>query len=110
MLHATVPLGTECVIATEGLSALKRLKETSFDAVFCDVSMPRMDGIAFHRRLQDLDPVLARHLVFVSGDVLHRDWDRAKSAADRTTIEKPFDPQQVRETALHLLASRGTPS
>ena len=104
------PLGIECVIATDGLSALERLKEASFDAVFCDVSMPGMDGIAFHRRLQDLDPVLARHLVFVSGDVLHRDWDRAKSAADRTTIEKPFDPQQVRETALHLLASRGTPS
>lgn len=101
------PLGIECEIATDGVSALERLKETAFDAVFCDVSMPGMDGIAFHRRLQGLDPVLARHLVFVSGDVLHRDWDRAKSAIDRPTIEKPFDPQLVRETALQLLVSRG---
>ena len=53
------------------------------------------------------DPAMAQHLVFVSGDVLHRNWDQVKAVADLPVIEKPFDPQQVREAALALLAAKG---
>ena len=98
------PLGVESVIATDGQSALDRLAETSFDGIFCDVSMPGMDGITFYNRLQQTNPILARHLIFVSGDVMHRDWDRLKASVDRPVIEKPFDPRQVRDAALSLLA------
>lgn len=101
------PLGIDCILATDGHSALQRLTEQRLDAVFCDVSMPGMDGITFYHRLKVVDPVLARHLVFISGDVLHRDWDNLKATVDRPIIEKPFDPQQVRDAALLLLTPRG---
>ena len=101
------PLGIDCEIATDGLSALQRLTTMRFDAVFCDISMPGMDGIAFYERLLALDPDLARHLVFVSGDILHRNLSRARQIADRPVIEKPFDPQMVRATALQLLDRQG---
>jgi PAS domain S-box-containing protein len=101
------PLNIECVIAADGHSALQRLAEVSFDAVFCDVSMPGMDGITFFHTLNATNPILASHLVFVSGDVLHRDWDRIKTTIDRPIIEKPFDPQQIRDAALQLLAPEG---
>lgn len=101
------PLGIECVIATDGHAALARVAETQFDAVFCDVSMPGMDGITFYHRLKDANPVLAAHLIFISGDVLHRNWDRIKSTLDRPILEKPFDPEQIREAALSLLAPEG---
>ncbi len=101
------PLGIECVLATDGTSALQHLSQTSFDGVFCDVGMPGMDGITFFHRLKETNPILASHLIFISGDVLHRDWDRLKSIVDRPIIEKPFDPQHVREAALSLLAPEG---
>jgi len=57
--------------------------------------------------LLGLDPDRAGRLVFVSGDLLHRNLDRVKKAVDRPMIEKPFDPQLVRETALCLLDRQG---
>lgn len=101
------PLGIECVLATDGMSALQRLSETGFDGIFCDVSMPGMDGISFFNRLKETNPILARHLIFISGDVLHRDWKGLATVADRPIIEKPFDPQLVRAAALSLLAPEG---
>ncbi|MDP2083629.1 MAG: PAS domain S-box protein [Gemmobacter sp.] len=104
------PLGLDCVIASDGRSALQRVAEQDFDAVFCDVSMPGMDGIAFYAQLRAENPRLASHLVFVSGDVLHRNWDSIRSTVDRPIIEKPFDPQQVRDVALQLLMPKGSPT
>lgn len=66
------PLGIECVLATDGASALQQLSQTTFDGVFCDVAMRGKDGITLFHRLEDTNPLLARHLNFVSGDVLHR--------------------------------------
>lgn len=103
------PLGIDCVIASDGQSALDRLGEMTFDGIFCDVSMPGMDGITFYNRLNATNPLLARHLIFISGDVLHREWDRLKASVDRPVIEKPFDPRQVREAALSLLGKEGGP-
>ena len=101
------PIGIECIIAADGQSALARIREMSFDGIFCDVSMPGMDGISFFQTLRDSIPALAERLIFISGDVLHRDWDRIKSSIGRPIIEKPFDPQQVREAALRLLTPGG---
>ena len=103
------PLGIESVLASDGKAALERLAETAFDAVFCDVSMPGMDGITFYNQLKVANPFLANRLVFISGDVLHREWDKLKAAGDRPIIEKPFDPQQVRDAALRLLQDEGGP-
>ena len=101
------PLGLDCAIATDGNDALRRIAETPFDAVFCDVSMPGMDGITFYHILKQTNPLLAAHLVFISGDVLHRNWEGFKSTVDRPILEKPFDPEQIRHAALTLLAPTG---
>ena len=70
--------------------------------------MPVMDGFTFYKKLQETNPILADHLVFISGDVLHRDWVSLNSSVDRPIIEKPFDPQQIREVALQLLTPKGS--
>ena len=101
------PLGVSCAIASDGHAALSLVNNTQFDAVFCDVRMPRMDGIAFLAKLKTEHPELAKRLAFVSGDVLHRDLARLRAASDRPIIEKPFDPQLVRDTAMLLLAPAG---
>jgi PAS domain S-box-containing protein len=107
LVDCLAPLGLDCVIAADGRAALERVAENAFDAVFCDVSMPEMDGITFYHHLRQSNPILASRLVFISGDVLHRDWDKYRATVDRPIIEKPFDPRQVRDVALQLLAPEG---
>jgi CheY-like chemotaxis protein len=101
------PMGVTCAIASDGVTALSLISNTHFDAVFCDVRMPGMDGIAFFARMKAEHPELATRLAFVSGDVLHRDLARLRAASDRPIIEKPFDPQLVRDIAMLLLAPHG---
>jgi PAS domain S-box-containing protein len=100
------PVGLSVEIATDGAAALALTCAFSFDAVFCDVRMPGMDGPAFYARLQETSPHLARRLAFVSGDVLHRDWDQLRAMLNRPVIEKPFDPNIVRAVALELLGEK----
>ena len=101
------PIGVSCAIASDGATALSLISNTHFDAVFCDVRMPGMDGIAFYARIKAEQPELAARLAFVSGDVLHRDLARLRAASDRPIIEKPFDPKLVRDIAMLLLTPDG---
>ena len=97
------PLGIRSALAGSGPTALALLDKNQYDVIFCDVRMPGMDGIALHQHLLASFPALAKRLVFVSGDVLHRDLKRLKAASDRPLIEKPYNPQQVREIALKVI-------
>lgn len=101
------PLGIDCVIATDGRAALQRLGEARFDGIFCDISMPGMDGLTFYHHIKTQNAPLARKLVFISGNVLRRDWKEVNAKVDRPVIEKPFDPQQVRDAAMMLLTPPG---
>ncbi len=45
----------EVILATDGIDALEKLEGASFDAIFIDIQMPRMDGLELmkHIRLTD---------------------------------------------------------
>lgn len=98
-------IGADCVIASDGRAALDLIGLSRFDAVFTDVRMPGVDGLALYATLKAKQPALARRLAFVSGDVLHRDPARNAAMEDRPFIEKPFDPEAVRAIARELLAA-----
>lgn len=98
-------LGFECVLAGNGRLALEALSSSAFDAIFCDVRMPEMDGIAFLSRLERDWPAHLSRLAFVSGDLLHGDVMKLVADARCPVIEKPFDPAQVRAVALALVAA-----
>jgi CheY-like chemotaxis protein len=48
---------------------LEKVKAQPFDAVICDLKMPRLDGKAFYRMLAAAAPRLAKRVIFVTGDV-----------------------------------------
>src|SRR5438093_812745 len=59
--------------ARDGEEALELIGAHAFDVVICDLKMPRLDGKAFYRALEDAAPELARRVIFVTGEVAGTD-------------------------------------
>jgi excisionase family DNA binding protein len=84
--------------AEEGLEALD---EEPPDLVLLDVMMPRVDGWEMLRRVQERHGVGTIPVLMFSGKV---DEDQARDAKGLSGfIGKPFDPQQLIESAKQLL-------
>ena len=98
--------GFAVATAGDGAAALAAVHDRSFDAVVCDLRMPGMDGLAFHRELARERPGLARRTVFITGE-----WDAAAArrlaAARQPTLAKPFTFERLEEALAAVL--RGGP-
>jgi excisionase family DNA binding protein len=84
--------------AEEGLAALE---EESPDLILLDVMMPKVDGWEMLRRVQERHGVGAIPVLMFSGKV-----DEAADVTARGAsgfIGKPFDPQQLIESAKQML-------
>jgi PAS domain S-box-containing protein len=97
----------EVVTATDAREALARLEEDdAFDVILCDMMMPGMTGRAFHERLLALRPEAAERVVFMTGGVTIPEVSDFLHAAGTRSIEKPFDPTELRKLVQRLLATR----
>lgn len=97
--------GWETVTADDGLEALALIRDTTYDVVVSDVSMPGMDGLALLREIRacDLDvPVL-----LVTGEP---SLERATAAVEYGAfrfLSKPVDPAELaRAMASALVVGR----
>jgi two-component system NtrC family sensor kinase len=76
--------------AGDGEEALTRVRAQMFDAVICDLKMPRLDGKAFYARLRDAAPTLRKRVIFVTGDVAGTDADAFLRESGCRWLGKPF--------------------
>jgi two-component system cell cycle sensor histidine kinase/response regulator CckA len=76
--------------AGDGLEALEHLRGRAYDLIVCDLKMPRLDGRAFHRELESIDPAMARKVLFVTGDVAGTEAERFLEETDCRWLAKPF--------------------
>jgi CheY-like chemotaxis protein len=54
--------------AGDGLDALELVHAGEYDAILCDIRMPRLDGLGFYTALGRTRPDLVRRVVFVTAD------------------------------------------
>jgi PAS domain S-box-containing protein len=91
----------EVVALTSAREALARVEAGErFDAVLCDLMMPEMSGIEFHRTLTRTAPALAARMVLMTGGAFTA---AAREFLEETRIpclEKPFEA----EAALRAVA------
>ena len=91
---------TVVATAKEALKLIERGRH--FDVVFSDLMMPEMSGMDLYAEIARRFPPLAERFVFVTGGAFA---PAAAAFLERTTnarIEKPFDPQVVREIVQRL--------
>jgi CheY-like chemotaxis protein len=98
---------TAVATAGEALGLLRAGRR--FEAILCDLMMPQMTGMAFHREVEELDPRLARRIVYMTGGAFASE---AREFLDRigpgAYLEKPFSPEALRSAL--AAAARATPS
>jgi len=88
--------------ARDGVIALARIEKGDYDVVVADIHMPRMDGCQLHREVKRRDPVLARKMLFVTGDDLDGDIGEFLRSSSIRCIMKPFDIEDLANAVRQL--------
>jgi two-component system, cell cycle sensor histidine kinase and response regulator CckA len=87
----------EADIAGNGMEAMDRLRTGEYEAVICDLMMPRVDGQAFYIEAARDFPHLANRFLFVTGQASRKaGFSDFVSRTENHLIEKPFDIQAFR--------------
>jgi CheY-like chemotaxis protein len=90
--------------ASDGEEALRRVRSREFDAIVCDLKMPRLDGKAFYRELSGISPPLASRVIFVTGDVAGTDAEEFLEQSGCRWLAKPFRLGELLRVLREILA------
>ncbi len=88
----TLALGYGHTVASNGLEALKKIKETPTDLVLLDMKMPELNGLQTLMRLKDDDST--RHIPVIMISALD-DMDNVVQCIEKGAVDylfKPFNP------------------
>lgn len=97
----------DVTVTTAAREALALIEEgRRFDVILSDLMMPEMTGAAFHAELTRRLPEAADRVVFVSGGASTPDAQAFLDRVANRCIDKPFDPDHVREIVRQLVQKR----
>jgi signal transduction histidine kinase len=90
--------------AADGEEGLDRTAKQAFDAVICDLKMPRVDGKAFYKALSAGTPALAQRVIFVTGDVAGTEAEAFLEQSGCRWLAKPFRLAELLRVLKEVLA------
>jgi DNA-binding response OmpR family regulator len=93
-------------VAFDGEEALLKVRVHEYDAVICDVMMPRLRGDEFYVQAKKLRPNLADRFIFITGFVADSDIREFLSARRLKYLIKPFPINQLMTAVKELLAKK----
>lgn len=88
--------GYVVVSAENGEEALKKIANEQYDAVFTDIRMPGMDGIAVAEQLRAKQPWMP--VVIITGYGSLENQARAEAAGVKEFLHKPLSPQMIEQS------------
>jgi chemosensory pili system protein ChpA (sensor histidine kinase/response regulator) len=92
-------LGAEVTLAVDGVDALAKLQDASFDIVFTDLEMPRTHGYDLIRELRFIPAYKNLPIVVVSSRSGKKHQDQARALGANEYMTKPFSAKGL-ESAL----------
>lgn len=93
-------------VAFDGAEALLKVKVHEYDAVICDVMMPRLRGDEFYVQAKKLRPDLANRFIFITGFGADKEIREFLDARRLKHLIKPFPIQQLIAKVKELLAEK----
>jgi CheY-like chemotaxis protein len=102
----------DVTVLTNAKDALEQIDAGArFDAILCDVMMPVMTGIEFHRTLSERHPDQVRALIFLTGGAFNRETAAFLESVSNARVEKPFDAAKLRaRVEAHIAEQRTRPT
>ena len=93
-------------VAFDGDEALLKVKVHEYDAVICDVMMPRLRGDEFYIQAKKLRPDLADRFIFITGFAADSDIREFLSARQLKHLIKPFPIKELMACVKKMLAEK----
>jgi PAS domain S-box-containing protein len=94
---------TAVASAREALSLIRGGER--YEAIFCDLMMPEMNGMDFFGVLRTQCPEQAARVIFLSGGAFTTRAAEFLRSVTNEAVEKPFDPGAVRQAVAHVMGS-----
>lgn len=90
-----------------GYEALDLIQHAGpFDLVLCDLAMPEMNGIELFQETTRRAPDMGPRFVFVTGGAVAEGFHEVLDALPNRVLEKPIQPELLREVVGQLLGTR----
>jgi CheY-like chemotaxis protein len=84
-------------VHTSARRALERLRGgEEYAAILCDVMMPELSGMDFHRELTCSHPELASQVIFVTGGAFTEGADEFLDCVPNPRLDKPYSSRELR--------------
>ena len=93
-------------VAFDGEEALLKVRVHEYDAVICDVMMPRLRGDEFYVQAKKLRPSLEDRFIFITGFAADSDIREFLSARRMKYLIKPFPIKEMIGCVKDLLAQK----
>jgi DNA-binding response OmpR family regulator len=92
-------------VAANGMEAMDLLRGADYEAVICDLMMPRVDGEALYREAVRQYPYLAEKFLFITGNPARRaGLTEFIAPTGNAVLEKPFEMEQLRAALKEVFA------
>ncbi|RZI84978.1 MAG: response regulator [Rubrivivax sp.] len=98
--------GIEADIAVDGVEAVDRAKGQSYDLIFMDMQMPRMDGMEASRAIRALPAHVATPIIGLTANAFSDDRQRCLDAGMNEHLAKPLSVEALTAVLMRWLSAR----
>ena len=97
----------DVVGVSDAREALLRIEAgETYDVIFCDLTMPHLNGDDFYSRVRERDPKLSDRFVFITGGVTDVRAKNLLAEVANERVDKPFSIQNMRGIVRRFVAAR----
>ena len=95
--------GLHVDLAEDGVQAVERFQQSSYDLILMDMQMPNMDGLSASRAIRALPNGRQIPIIATTANAFTEDKERCLAVGMNDFISKPIDPDHLIKSVVHWL-------
>jgi two-component system NtrC family sensor kinase len=103
---------SDCTVdgARNGVEALALIRQTQYDLIISDLCMPDLGGEALYRQVLEFSPLLARRIIFITGDTISGGSRQFLESTSNCWFGKPFNLGEIEKIVHRVLSETPVPA